>query len=109
VNDAEVSFELEDLRSITKEAIEKNNKDSEIKITPLSDSSINNHIQNMEKDIQDFAKQGFFEVFWDFGTSNIPLFHVRQISKAFKQKHPQFRQKTHSGTLKISVYWGTEF
>jgi len=99
-----VVLDLEELRKITRDAIE--NIETKGKVNRnIKKEALETFIATMERDVKKFAEQGQWVVIWDFKSINCPLHHVHEVSKEFKKRHPRLMIIVNGGTRKISASW----
>lgn len=102
------SFVIKDLQKVTKDAIsikKSKNKKSNL----LNKERLEVFISKMEKDIEEYAENGKYEVEWDFEALKVTVEQLEQTSREFKSRHPGFFQIINRGKKTIKVSWHPSF
>lgn len=101
-------FVIKELQKVTKDAISSRiNKNK--KTVLLNRKRLEVFISKMEKDIEEYAESGLYEVEWDFKSLKVTVEQLEQCSREFKSRHPGFFQIVNRGKLTIKISWHPSF
>lgn len=97
-------LDVDELCAITKTAIDKK-KGKFKKEKGIDPKNLERFLESMEKDVRKFAEEGQYAVIWDYGSINVPVHHVEEIARTFKERHNRLMVIANRGTRKIQAEW----